>query len=122
MHIQGLGQLSVTVSDLARATRFYRDTLGLMYLFSAPNMAFFDCGGVRLMLGLTDKEGLAAHSSILYFKVDDIRAAHQELANKSVHTEGEPHIVTKLPDHDLWMTFFRDSEGNLLALMHAARH
>lgn len=122
MHIQGLGQLSVTVSDLGRATRFYRDTLGLTYLFSAPNMAFFDCGGVRLMLGLTDKKGLTGHSSILYFKVDDIRAAHRELANKDVLTEGEPHIVTKLPDHDLWMAFFRDTEDNLLALMHEARH
>jgi methylmalonyl-CoA/ethylmalonyl-CoA epimerase len=123
--LQRIGQIAITVQDIERAVQFYRDVLGLRLLFQAPpGLAFFDCGGVRLMLsrpeGNADEQGVG--TSVLYYKVDDIAAAHAVLSTKAVKFVGDPHIVAKMPDHDLWMAFFRDSEGNLLALMHEARH
>ena len=115
-----LGQIALTVEDVERAVRFYRDTLGLPFLFQVPNLAFFDCAGVRLMLGLAEKPGVR-HNSILYYQVDDIRAAHQTLLARYVEFVDPPHLIAKLPDHDLWMGFFKDSEGNLLGLMSEVR-
>ena len=115
--ISEIGQISVNAHDLDRATAFYRDVLGMEYLFSAGNMAFLMCGGVRLMLGVADKPEFDHRSSILYFKVDDILAAHQDLAAKDVHFEQEPLLVHPAEDHDLWMAFFRDTEDNVMALM-----
>ena len=112
-----IGQISVTIHDLARAVAFYRDTLGMKHLFSAGTMAFFDCGGVRLMLALPEKPEFDHPSSILYFKVDAIEAAAETLAARGVTFEARPHLVAQLPTHDLWLGFFRDSEDNLLALM-----
>ena len=112
-----LGQVAITVHDLARATAFYRDTLGMRLLFEVPGLAFFDCGGVRLMLSRPEQPEFDHPASILYYVVDDIRAAHATLAARGVVFEDEPHVVAKLPDHDLWMTFLRDSEGNVLGLM-----
>ena len=113
-----IGQISVTVRDIDRATAFYRDTLRVRFLFSAPpGMAFFDCSGVRLMLAVPEKPELDHPSSILYFKVPDIRASHAALAARGVRFGSEPHVVAKLPSHDLWLADFRDSEGNVLALM-----
>ena len=112
-----LGQLSVATHDLPRATAFYRDTLGLTFLFEAPGMAFFDAGGgVRLMLAAPEGEADAG-TSILYFRVEDIRATHGLLAAEGVSFLQEPRLIAPMPDHDLWMAFFRDSEGNTLALM-----
>ena len=111
-----LGQIALTVEDLERAVRFYRDTLGLPFLFQVPNLAFFDCAGVRLMLGLAEKPGVR-HNSILYYQVDDIQQAHQTLVARNVEFVDPPHLIAKLPDHDLWMGFFKDSEGNLVGLM-----
>jgi methylmalonyl-CoA/ethylmalonyl-CoA epimerase len=112
-----IGQIAVTVADLPRAVAFYRDALGLKFLFQAPpGLAFFDCAGIRLMLTPPEQQG-ATHSSILYFRVDDIQEAHRVLAERGVEFAGAPHLVAKLPDHDLWMAFFRDPEGNLLALL-----
>ena len=112
-----IGQISVTIHDLARAVAFYRDTLGMRHLFSAGTMAFFDCGGVRLMLALPEKPEFDHPSSILYFKVDAIEATAETLAARGVSFEARPHLVAQLPTHDLWLGFFRDSENNLLALM-----
>jgi methylmalonyl-CoA/ethylmalonyl-CoA epimerase len=113
-----IGQIAINVEDTDRAVRFYRDRLGLRLLFEAPpKMAFFDCGGVRLMLSPPDSAAFDHPSSVLYFRVDDIRMAHRELSTAGVHFIDEPHLVARLPDHELWMTFFRDSEGNTLALM-----
>ena len=112
-----IGQISVTIHDLARAVAFYRDTLGMKHLFSAGTMAFFDCGGIRLMLALPEKPEFDHPSSILYFKVDDIEAAAETLSARGVTFEARPHLVAQLPTHDLWLGFFRDSENNLLALM-----
>ena len=112
-----IGQISVTVHDLERAVGFYRDRLGMKHLFTVPKMAFFDAGGVRLMLGVPEKPEFDHPSSILYFKVGDIQEAHRTLSGRGVAFEGVPHLIAKLETHDLWMAFFRDSEKNLLAVM-----
>lgn len=112
-----IGQIAIVVKDIARATSFYRDKLGMKYLFAAGNLAFFDCGGIRLMLSPPEKPEFDHPSSILYFKVDDINAAHAQLKQHNVKTEGNPNLVAKMPDHDLWLAAFRDSEGNLMCLM-----
>ena len=116
--ISRIGQIAVTAHDVDRAAAFYQDALGLKLLFKAPpGLAFFDCGGVRLMLSRPEKPEFDHPSSILYFVVPDIQAAHLRMKASGVHFEDEPHMLAKMPDHDLWMTFFRDSEGNLMGLM-----
>jgi methylmalonyl-CoA/ethylmalonyl-CoA epimerase len=115
-----IGQIAITVTDVGRAIAFYRDTLGIKLLFQAPNMGFFDCGGVRLMLSGSEKPG-ETYSSILYYKVADIQAAAHELASRGVAFEREPHMIARLPDHELWMAFFRDPDRNVLALMSEVR-
>jgi methylmalonyl-CoA/ethylmalonyl-CoA epimerase len=117
-----IGQIAINVQDVERATAFYRDVLGMRFLFSAPpGLAFFDCGGVRLMLSKADKPEFDHPASILYYTVADITAAHQTLTGRGVVFVGPPHIVHKAADYDLWMADFRDSEGNLLVLMSEAR-
>jgi len=116
--ITRLGQVQVRAHDVDRAAEFYEEVLGLRLLFKAPpGLAFFDCGGVRLMLDRPEKPEFDHASSILYFSVPDIRAAHAAMKVKGVRFEDEPHMIARMPDHDLWMTFFRDTEDNLLALM-----
>jgi len=113
-----IGQIAITVKDLPRAVAFYRDVLGMRHLFDAgPKLSFFDCGGVRLMLDIPEQAEFRHPPSILYYKVDDIGSVHRELKGKGVRFEDEPHVIAKLPSHDLWMTFARDSEGNMFALM-----
>ena len=113
-----IGQASINVHDVDKAVAFYRDTLGLRFLFQAgPKMAFFDCGGVRLMLAVPEKPEFDHPGSIFYFKVADIQAVAQTLESRGVRFEGPPHLLAAMPDHDLWMAFFRDVEGNLQALM-----
>jgi methylmalonyl-CoA/ethylmalonyl-CoA epimerase len=113
-----LGQIGLTVSDIERATLFYRDVLGLKHLFSAPpGLEFFACGGVRLMLSRPEKPDSERFSAALYFKVADIGSAHKALAARGVSFEAEPHLVARMPDHELWTAFFRDPDKNLLALM-----
>jgi methylmalonyl-CoA/ethylmalonyl-CoA epimerase len=119
--IAAIGQIAVNVRDLDRAVAFYRDRLGLPLLFAMPKMAFFQCGGVRLMLGPAETPEHDHPSSILYFRVADIRAEHRRMAEAGVEFRDEPHRIAKLPDHELWMTFFRDTEGNTLALMSEVR-
>lgn len=112
-----LGQVSMRARDLPRAVAFYRDVLGVPFLFEAPpRLAFFDCAGVRLMLS-TPEPGFDHPGSVLYFTVEDIRATHASLVTKGVKFSGEPHLIAKLPDREVWMAFFEDSEGNTLALM-----
>jgi methylmalonyl-CoA/ethylmalonyl-CoA epimerase len=116
--ITRIGQIAINAKDVDRAAAFYENVLGLKLLFKAPpGLAFFDCGGVRLMLSRPSKPELDHPSSILYFAVPDIQAAYGNLKAGGVSFEDEPHLIAPMPDHDLWMTFFRDSEGNLLALM-----
>jgi len=116
--ITRLGQIAVNTKDVEWASSFYEDQLGLKLLFKAPpGLAFFDCGGVRLMLQRPEKPEFDHPNSVLYFAVPDIQAAFGKLKKSGVRFEDEPHLIAKMPTHDLWMTFFRDSEGNLLALM-----
>lgn len=112
-----LGQISMNAHDLERATAFYRDTLGVPLLFRVPNLSFFDLDGVRLMLSPPEKPEFDHPGSVLYFRVPDIAAAHETLRGRGVAFEDEPHMIADMGSHELWMTFFRDSEGNLLALM-----
>lgn len=116
-----IGQVNVRVHDLARATAFYRETLGVPFLFDAPRMAFFDCAGVRLLLALPEGEDTDHASSVLYFKVDDIQQATAALQLRAVAFASAPHLIAHMPDHDLWMAFFLDSEGNTHALMSEVR-
>jgi methylmalonyl-CoA/ethylmalonyl-CoA epimerase len=111
-----IGQVALTITDLDRAVDFYRDKLGLRFLFQVPRLAFFDCGGVRLMLGPAEKSG-EQFSSVIYFRVDSIQAAYETMSARGVAFEAAPHLVAKMPDHELWMAFFRDPDRNLLALM-----
>ena len=114
-------QIAVVCRDVARATAFYRDTLGLPFLFAAgPALAFFDCGGVRLMLS-SDNEGHDNLSSMLYYLVTDIEGTQSDLENKGVSFVEKPHMIAKMPDHELWLSAFKDSEGNLLGLMEEKR-
>ena len=115
--ITRVGQVSINAYDVERATAFYRDVLGLKFLFAARQLAFFECGGVRLMLDKAEKPEFVHASSILYFSVADIQAAHRRLVEAGVAIVGEPQMIAKMPDHDLWMSFFRDTEGNVMALM-----
>ena len=112
-----IGQIAINVQDVERATAFYRDTLGMRFLFAFPGLAFFDCGGVRLMLSRAEDPKLDHPASILYYRVADIEAAHQALAARGVRFEREPHLVARMPDHELWLAEFNDSEDNILALM-----
>jgi methylmalonyl-CoA/ethylmalonyl-CoA epimerase len=117
-----IGQASVNVHDVEKAVAFYRDALGMRFLFQAgPKMAFFDCGGMRLMLAVPEKPEFDHPSSVFYFKVADILAVAATLESRGVKFEGAPHLIAAMPDHDLWMAFFRDTEGNLLALMSEVR-
>ena len=115
--VQKIGQIAINVHDTNRAVGFYRDVLGLKLLFTAGQLAFFDCGGIRLMLSPPSSKEYDHPSSILYFKVDDIQKAYAWLVSQNVKTEGEPNLVAKMPDHDLWLAGFRDSEGNVMQYM-----
>src|SRR6266581_653887 len=109
--IDGIGQISIIAHDLPRATAFYRDVLGLPLLSTAGHMAFFDCGGVRLMLGPASAPELDHPSSILYFRVPDINAAHRRLVELGVKIEVPPRLIAPMKTHDLWMLAFLDPEG-----------
>ncbi|GAB3268306.1 hypothetical protein GCM10027296_47450 [Chitinimonas naiadis] len=116
-----LGQIALPVHDIERATIFYRDVLGLPLLFTAPpGLAFFDCSGVRFML--SRPEGVTGWpASVLYYQVDDLDTHHARMIENGAKARDMPHRVARLPDHELWMAFFEDSEGNTLALMEARR-
>lgn len=112
-----IGQIALTVLDIEEATAFYRDVLGLSFLFEVPGMSFFQCGDIRLMLGESDTEQQSAGSSIVYYLVDDINAAHETLKKRGVEFVQDPVLVHKADDHELWLAFFSDLDGNTLALM-----
>lgn len=113
-----IGQIAIPVGDLERAVGFYRDVLGMQFLFQAPpGLAFFDCGGVRLMLDLPAKQQSNHFSSIIYYKVDDLPSAFETLKARGVQFDQGPELVTKMPDHELWMAFLKDPDGNVLGLM-----
>jgi predicted enzyme related to lactoylglutathione lyase len=124
-HFNGLsdiGQIAITVGDVAKATTFYRDVLGLKFLFSAgPDMAFLAAGVVRIMLSTPQGHGEVGKNSILYFKVRDIAAVHTAVVERGAKNESEPRMIAKMPDHELWLSAVRDPEGNLVELMEEKR-
>jgi methylmalonyl-CoA/ethylmalonyl-CoA epimerase len=115
--ITDLGQIAIRVHDIDTAVAFYRDALGLEFLFDTGPLAFLMCGDVRLMLTKPESKEFDHPSSTLYFRVDDIAAARAELVGRGVEFEDEPHLIARMPDHELWMTFFRDPDRNLHGLM-----
>ena len=120
--LESIGQIAINVKDPARARAFYRDVLGLKHLFDAgPSLAFFQCGGVRLMLSPPSGREFDHPGSIIYYKVANLSATHAAMTAKGAAFEQAPHLVATMPDHELWMAFLRDSEGNLLALMEEKR-
>ena len=117
-----IGQIALPVADVGRAVAFYRDVLGVRLLFEAPpGLAFFDCGGIRLMLSGNEVAPEPRGGSVIYFRVPDIEAAHARLASGGVVFIDLPHLIAKMPDHELWMCFFRDPNGHTLALMSERR-
>jgi methylmalonyl-CoA/ethylmalonyl-CoA epimerase len=112
-----IAQVAINVHDLDRAVRFYRDVLGLDFLFQVPKLAFFNCGGVRLMLGVAESERFDHPASTLYYDVPDIQAATNILKERGAEFESDPHVIAELGDRVLWLAFLADSEGNPVGLM-----
>lgn len=113
-----IGQIAIVVHDVARATTYYRDVLGMRFLFSAgPSLSFFDCGGVRLMLTQPSEPRFDHPPSIIYYRVDDIGAAWDSIVARGGIAERAPQRTADLGTHELWIGFLRDPEDNLLALM-----
>jgi methylmalonyl-CoA/ethylmalonyl-CoA epimerase len=110
-------QISLPAYDQDRAVAFYRDKLGMKHQFSVPNLAFFDCDGLTLMLGKPETAEFDHPGSTLYFDVADIQAAYQTLVERGVEFIDKPQVIAELETHVVWMTFFRDTEGNILSLM-----
>jgi methylmalonyl-CoA/ethylmalonyl-CoA epimerase len=120
VQLEKIGQIALTVTDLARAKEFYGNTLGIRFLFDAGTMAFFQCGDIRLLIGLAETE-TPRGGTIVYFKVDDIHGVYEILRARQVEFVDAPHLIARMPDHDLWMTFLKDPDGNVLGLMSEVR-
>lgn len=121
-NLSEIRQIAITVSDVNTALPFYRDVLGLTFLFSpAPTLAFLSAGSVRIMLSTPQGAGTVGHNSILYFKVTDIVATHAAIVGRGARNERDPQPIAKMPDHELWISFLRDPDGNLVGLMDEKR-
>jgi methylmalonyl-CoA/ethylmalonyl-CoA epimerase len=121
VHLDRIGQIAISVSDVERSKEFYGETLGMKHLFDAGPMAFYQCGEVRFMIGAGNEKTVAPGGTILYFRVEDIHAAHAALEEKDVYFMNEPHLVAKMPDHELWMAFLKDPDGYTIGLMSEKR-
>ncbi|MBW8367882.1 MAG: VOC family protein [Arenimonas sp.] len=120
--VSDIGQIAITVSDVGKALGFYRDCLGLDFLFSpSPTLAFVQAGAVRLMLSTPQGAGTVGGNSILYFKVSDIEAVFEAVLARGGTAERAPQLAAQMPDHALWTGFLRDPDGNLVALMEEKR-
>ena len=111
-----IGQIAFNVANVDRSEKFFGETLGLRKLFRFGTLSFFDCAGVRLLIEQTN-DPTKLQGSPLYFRVADIALARRELEAKGVEFVDRIHLIAPMADHDLWMTFFRDTEDNVLALM-----
>jgi methylmalonyl-CoA/ethylmalonyl-CoA epimerase len=120
LNLDHIGQIALPVADVDRAEAFYREVLGLRWLYRFGDLTFFDCAGVRLLLEKTLDVGDVARSSVIYFRCADIAVAVGELKGRGVVFDGVPHLIARMDDHDLWMCFFRDPDGHTLALMQEA--
>lgn len=115
-------QIAITVSDVETALPFYRDVLGLTFLFRpSPNLAFLSAGSVRIMLTTPQGAGKVGCNSILYFKVNDIVSTHAAVVGRGGTNERAPQLAARMPDHELWIGFVRDPDGNLVGLMEERR-
>lgn len=122
MRLDRIGQIAIIVADMDRSLQFYRDVLGMRFLFQAgPALAFLDAGGVRLMLTGPEGAGAPGHASVLYFRVEDIVATHATLLGRGAPDGGEPRMIARMPDHELWIAFVRDPDGNLVGMMQERR-
>jgi len=120
--VGSIGQVAITVGDVGLAVAYYRDVLGLKFLFSpGPNLAFLSDGSIRIMLSTPQGSGTVGANSILYFKVSDIEATHTAMVARGSVSERAPQLAAKMPDHDLWIGFLRDPDGNLIGLMEEKR-
>lgn len=116
--IQSIGQIAITVSDIDVVLPFYRDVLRLPFLFRAGSeLAFLQAGEVRLMLSTPQGAGTIGANSILYFRTDDLETAHRETVERGAVEERPPQLAAAMPDHDLWLAFLRDPDGNIVGLM-----
>jgi len=116
VHFEKIGQIALSVTDNSRARDFYGNTLGMRFLFDAGNLAFYQCGDIRLMISAGDGAEPGG-GTIIYFKVEDIHTVYQTLVARGVAFVDKPHLIAKMPDHDLWMVFLKDPDGNLLGVM-----
>lgn len=118
LRLNSIGQIHISVHDIDRAVAFYRDVLGMKFLFDVPgqSMAFFDCGGVRLYLGEVESDAFRSNP-LIYYRVGDIHGARRALGERGVAFESEPHVVHKADTHELWLAAFKDPEGNWVHLM-----
>jgi methylmalonyl-CoA/ethylmalonyl-CoA epimerase len=114
--LEKIDQVSIPVRDLDRALAFYRDTLELPFLFRTDQLAFLICGGIRLLLSRPESPEFDHPGSVVYYRVTDIRQAYETLKARGVAFRGEPHVIGRLGNAEVWMAFFSDPEGNVLAL------
>ena len=116
VHLEEIAQIALTVQNLEEAKIFYRDTLGMRFLFDAGTMAFFQCGQIRLMIGTSDQPS-SSSGTIVYFRVPDLPSVFTDLKSKDVAFVQGPHLVARMKSHDLWLAFLKDPAGNTLGLM-----
>ena len=116
VHLEKIGQIAITVTDLARAKDFYLNTLGMRFLFETGPLVFFQCGDIRLMISNTERDKPRG-GTVLYFKVEDIHAVYEALKARGANLVDAPHLIAKMPDHDLWMVFLKDPDENLIGVM-----
>ncbi len=122
INLQEIAQIGLTVRDVARSKAFYQDVLGMRFLFDAGSMAFFQCGSVRLMLGASEADPAPpVGGTILYYKVDKLEGVCAALKTRGVEFVQDAHLVAKMPDHELWMAFFKDPDGNPIGVMSEVR-
>jgi predicted enzyme related to lactoylglutathione lyase len=122
MKTDGIGQIAITVSDVEKVLPFYRDILSLQFLFRpSANLAFLASGSVRIMLSTPQGAGTPGANSILYFKVVDVVVTHAAMVESGANSERVPQLTARLPDHELWIGFLRDPDGNLVGLMEEKR-
>ncbi len=116
VHLEKIMQIALSVTDLPRAKDFYQNTLGMRFLFETGPLAFFQCGDIRLMISAAESEK-PNRATLIYFKVADIQGTYEALRGKDVEFSDPPHVIAKMPDHDLWLTYVKDPDGNLLGVM-----
>jgi len=120
LDLSHIGQIALAVRDVDRAEKFFGETMGFRKLFRFGDLSFFDCAGVRLLLEKATDEQEASRSSVIYFRCADIALAVRELKSRGVRFDSPPHLIAKMDDHDLFMAFFTDPDGHVLALMQEA--